>query len=254
MRQKPRVSPFFIAHRGASAERPENTFAAFDEARRQGAEAFELDVQLSRDGVPVVYHDRSLRKIGGGLRRVSAVDASDLDRLDAGLWFGAAYKGQRIPHLAQLLDRYADEVELLIELKLRGTREDGCRLARTVAQLLHERELEDRTFVLCFDHGLLDEAARVAPRVRLVLNLDPPPTLTRPLRERLDKLHALSVDVRRLTPAFAASVRGRDVPLFTYTCNTEAAVERSLAAGAAGVMSDRPRWLRDVVATLRAAT
>src|SRR5512145_1308110 len=101
MRQKPRASPvpLVIAHRGASAERPENTIAAFDEALRLGADGIELDVQRARDGVPVVYHDRSLRKAGAGLRRVAALDAGELDRLDAGRWFGGAFRGERIPRL-----------------------------------------------------------------------------------------------------------------------------------------------------------
>jgi glycerophosphoryl diester phosphodiesterase len=253
MRQKLRVSPFLIAHRGASAERPENTIAAFDEARRQGAEAFELDVQLSKDGVPVVYHDRTLRKLGGGVRRVGTLDAAKLEGFDAGAWFGPEHCGQTIPRLSQVLDRYVDDVQLLIELKLRGSRDEGRRLARTVAQLLQDRALEERTFVLCFNEGLLEETGRTAPRARLVLNLDPPRTLTRALAARLGALHALSVDVRSLTLAFATAVRGAGVPLFTYTCNTEAAVARSLAAGAAGVMSDRPRWLRDTVTALQAA-
>ena len=242
-----------IAHRGASAERPENTLTAFDEARRQGADAFELDVQLSGDGIPVVYHDRSLRKAGGGLRRVASLEATELGRLDAGGWFDARYRGQRIPTLTQVLDRYSDSTQLLIEIKLRGGREARGRLARAVAELLRARQIERRTFVLCFDDTLLHQAACSAPRLRLVLNLDPPPRMTMALRKRLDGLHALSVDIRGLTPAFAAAVHDVGLPLFTYTCNTERTVARSLAAGASGVMSDRPGWLRETMRSLQAA-
>ena len=60
--------PFSIAHRGASSTHPENTRASFDEALRAPIDGIEFDVQPSRDGVPVLYHDRTLRKLGGGGR------------------------------------------------------------------------------------------------------------------------------------------------------------------------------------------
>ncbi len=246
-------SPLVVGHRGASADRPENTVAAFDEAVRQGADGIELDVQLSRDGIPVVYHDRSLRKAGGGLRRVASLDAAALDRLDAGRWFDTSYRGQRIPTLAFVFERYAAHVLLLIELKRRGAEDARLRLARTVAELLRERRLERRTLLLCFDETMLREAARVAPHCRLVLNLDPPPRMTAALRARLHGLDALSVDVRRLTPRFAAAVSDAGLPLYTYTCNTDRSVERSLAAGARGILSDRPGWLHEQIAALRGA-
>ena len=254
MRQKTSVSPFplVIAHRGASAERPENTIAAFDEALRQGADGIELDVQCARDGIPVVYHDRSLRKAGAGLRRVASLDTRDLDRLDAGGWFGAAFRNERIPHLAHVLDRYTSTTRLLTEIKLRGTREDRARLARAVAEMIRARRIEHRTYVLCFDDALLREARRAAPALRSVLNLDPPARMTATVRARLPGLAALSVDIRGLTPAFAAAVRDAGLALFTYTCNTERAVLRSLAAGASAVMTDRPRWLRETIVRLRA--
>ena len=249
-RREPPDSPLVVGHRGASADRPENTLAAFDEAIRQGAGGIELDVQLSRDDVPVVYHDRSLRRAAGGLRRVAALDAAALARLDAGRWFDSRYRGQRIPTLAQVLDRYATSVLLLIEMKLRGPEDARLHLARTVAGLLRERRLERRTLLLCFDDKGLREAVRVAPRCRPVLNLDPPPRMTTAVRARLEGLHALAVDVRGLTPSFAADVHTAGLPLYTYTCNTESSVRRSLAAGASGILSDRPGWLRERIAAL----
>ena len=70
------------------------------------------------------------------------------------------------------------------------------------------------------------------------------PQTARPrLRRRLADLRALSADVSRLTARFGAAVRAAGCSLVSYTTNTEAQVDRALAAGACGVMSDRPGWL-----------
>ena len=84
-----------IAHRGASRRRPENTLPAFDEALRLGCDAIELDVQLSRDGVPVVFHDKTLSRAGAGRKRVAGLKLAELRSLDAGVGFDAAYRGTK---------------------------------------------------------------------------------------------------------------------------------------------------------------
>ena len=76
-----------------------------------------------------------------------------------------------------------------------------------------------------------------------MLNINASSVLRKRLKTRLDSLFALSVDVRTLTPSFAAAVRRAGRPIFVFTCNTPRRVERALEAGATGVMSDRPGWL-----------
>ena len=239
-----------IAHRGASRDCPENTIAAFDEALRQGCDGIELDVQLSRDGVPVVYHDKTLTKAGGGRRRVAQLAQRELAALEVGGWFDARFSGQRIPALEDVLERYGGRTRLFVEIKTReGTTAPDRHdlLARTVAGLIKKMSLEKRVCVLSFDADVLAACSREAPRLRPVLNLKPPPRLTPTVRKRLASLHALSADVRTLTGTFADGVRRAGRPLFVFTCNTPGNVERALAVRPAGVMSDRPGWLADQI-------
>jgi glycerophosphoryl diester phosphodiesterase len=240
--------PWVIAHRGASRDRPENTLAAFDEALRQGCDGIELDVQLSRDGVPVVYHDKTLTRAGGGRRRVAQLDLRELAALDPGARLDVAFRGQHIPALENVLERYGSRTRLLVEIKTREGASGADRhllLAREVGRLLTKMKLEDRVLVLSFDADVLAACAAEAPCLRPVLNLRPPRRMTNALRARLASLHALSADVRSLTRAFATDVLSAGRPLFVYTCNTVHSVERALAADASGVMSDRPGWLAD---------
>lgn len=232
-----------IAHRGASADRPENTVAAFDEALRQGCDGIELDLQLTRDGVPVVYHDRTLLRAGGGLRGVGARTLNELRRLDPGSRFDPRFRGERIPTLGEVLDRYGGRVLLLLEIKRRGPRTRWLELLRETTRELQRRGLEERALLLCFDLALLLEASRLAPTVRRVLNLEPRGPLEREIRHQAAELSWLSAEVSRIEPRFVASVRELGLPLMTYSCNTEEQVETSLSAGATGMMTDRPGWL-----------
>jgi len=104
--------------------------------------------------------------------------------------------------------------------------------------------VERHVMLLCFDPAVLDAAAAVAPRLRRVLNVKPGLFLDADLRRMLPSLWALSVDVRTLTPRFAAAVHRAGRPILVFTCNTPAAVRRAARAGALGIMSDRPAWLR----------
>src|ERR671922_2761538 len=100
-----------IAHRGASGSAPENTVAAFELAARQGADAFELDVRLTADEVPVVLHDPTLGRTTDGQGPLSALGISELEQVDAGFSFSADWgrtfpfraAGIRIPRLVDVL-------------------------------------------------------------------------------------------------------------------------------------------------------
>ena len=82
--------PLVFAHRGGAALAPENTLAAFDQASPLGADGLELDVRLSRDGVVVVHHDRTLERTTNLRGAVSNATADELARADAGLHFCGA--------------------------------------------------------------------------------------------------------------------------------------------------------------------
>ena len=88
-----------IAHRGASAYTPENTFAAFDKALALGVDNVEFDVHFSADGHIVVIHDDTLDRTTNGSGPVTDQTLDRLRSLDAGEWFSAEFKGQSIPTL-----------------------------------------------------------------------------------------------------------------------------------------------------------
>lgn len=124
--------PFLIiAHRGAPNHAPENTLAAFDRALALGFNHVELDAQLSADGVPVVFHDETLDRTTDGAGPLAARTLAELKRLDAGAWYGAVFRGERIPTLEEVLVRYRGKAYLHLELK-----SEEAKLPSVVAELL----------------------------------------------------------------------------------------------------------------------
>ena len=106
-----------IAHRGASHDAPENTLAAVRLAWQQGADAVEVDVQLSKDGKLVVIHDDNTKRSGGFARRVGAQTLDELRRLDVGRWKGWRWAGEKIPTLAAVLVTVPEGKRLFVEFK-----------------------------------------------------------------------------------------------------------------------------------------
>jgi glycerophosphoryl diester phosphodiesterase len=238
--------PWVIAHRGASRDRPENTHAAFAAALDLPIAGIELDLQLSRDGVPVVFHHRTLARAGRRGRRVHQLDLAELRRLDAGGWFSAGFRGEPLPTLDEVLERCGGRTLLLLEVKARrtvDTAERHLELARRVVDAVHGRHLDDAVYLLSFNPAVLAEIHRIAPDLRCVRNLDEPIRLNGRGAPPPGTLAAVCVDVRRLTRAFVDQAHRHSLPVLSYTCNSPRTVARAVTAGADALISDRPAWL-----------
>ena len=106
-----------IAHRGYSDLAPENTLASFDLAVKKGFNIFELDIQLTKDKVPIVFHDYNLNRICGLNFKINQIEFNSLRGFDVGKWKGNEFKNEIIPSFEKILIKYKDKVHLQIELK-----------------------------------------------------------------------------------------------------------------------------------------
>lgn len=117
-----------VAHRGASSYEPENTLRAVGRAVEMGADMVEVDVRLSKDGVPVVIHDETLDRTTDGSGRVRDYSVKELRRLDAGM-------GEKIPLLSEVLELVRNKVGLLVEVKELDSSEPSLRLVEAANML-----------------------------------------------------------------------------------------------------------------------
>lgn len=116
----PRITkpPRLIAHRGGAATAPENTLAAIRQAAKNGADGVEIDVRVTSDGIPVLMHDASLKRTTNGRGKVTNTTLAEIKKLDAGSWHGAAFKGEKIPTLAETMRLCARlDLDVVIDIK-----------------------------------------------------------------------------------------------------------------------------------------
>lgn len=153
-----------IAHRGASGYAPENTLAAFDKAVEMQADYIEIDVQLSKDDLPVIIHDDTLDRTTNGTGNVSAYTLEELRSLDAGSWFDKKYAGEKIPSLNEVLEMYGEKINILIELK---SPELYPGVEEKVAEALAKYKLDtsNNIVIQSFNHPSVIKSAELLPEI-----------------------------------------------------------------------------------------
>lgn len=157
-------NPTVMAHRGLSADAPENTLYAFSDAISVGADFIELDVQQTRDGVLVVMHDSNLKRTTGVNKDIWDVDYADIQNLDAGSWFDPAYANARIPTLEETLQFVDKRARLNIEIK--PTKHGSDTLEQDVAELITRYQYTDACYVTSFSYGSLKKVKEANPEIR----------------------------------------------------------------------------------------
>ncbi|TBR21649.1 glycerophosphodiester phosphodiesterase [bacterium] len=228
-----------IAHRGASGTHPENTMAAFKAAWKAGVTAFEFDVQRAKDGTLVVVHDDTLERTGGDPRAVRDLTAAQLKALDAGSWFDATFRGERIPTLEEVAVAAPASCELQLEIKQADPVYEG--IERDVLAFLDARPaLKARTAVSSFHHDTLLSLRRLDAKVRIgllpgKLPIDPSFALAAEL-----SAESMHVNLERLTPEWSARAKAAGLKLYVYTIVKPEQAARAAALGADGVFSNFP--------------
>jgi glycerophosphoryl diester phosphodiesterase len=234
------VLPRVIGHRGACAYAPENTLASIRTAAAQGARWVEFDVRLTGDGELVLMHDEKLQRTTNGRGRVLELTLAELERLDAGAWFGGAFAGERVPSLAAtiaLLHELGLGANIEIKSGALEARATAEALARTLAA--HWPQDAPAPLISSFEVPALEAMQAVAPRWPRGLLLERLEGDWRGLLERLGAA-TLNLDHRPLDRAKAAEARAAGRPVLCYTVNDPARARQLFGWGIAAVFTDRP--------------
>jgi len=154
------------AHRGFSGVYPENTMLAFEKAAEAGADEIELDVQLSKDGQVVIFHDESLDRLTGHRGWVRDLRFNELEKLNAaGEVHGNKYGFNPIPSLGQYF-AWVKKTDIVTNIELKNSRYYYEGLEEKTISLIAEYGLEDRVFFSSFCHVSLVKCKKLNPRIR----------------------------------------------------------------------------------------
>lgn len=238
--------PLVLGHRGASAEAPENTLAAFRRALELGADGFELDVWRCGTGEAVVIHDADARRTGQSPLRVRDAPLSTLRELDVGRWRGEPFAGERIPTLSEVLEAFPSAV---VNVELKSGRVPDPGLAVEVLRTLRQHRAEPRVVVSSFSAALLGAFRSLAPDVATGFLVSPGAIAWARAVAAVRALRPTAVHLARelATAPRLAAWTGAGVKVLVWTVDDPAEVERLAGLGVAALVSNRPGVAREAV-------
>ncbi|WP_142715175.1 glycerophosphodiester phosphodiesterase [Fodinibius sediminis] len=244
-----------IAHRGASAYYPENTMAAFRGAVAMNSDMIELDVMLSSDGVPVVFHDARLEEHTTGRGLLTDYSLPALRALDAGSWFGSPFAGSRIPTLEEVLEFASDTIALNIEIKTEAVSKQQGGVEEKCLELVEAHGMKEHVLFSSFDYRAVTHLKTLDPAVPVALlynrslsNGKMPSNLVATYRA-----DAFNCSYREFTKKWRKNIREHKIPHFVYTVDRPRQMRKLLAAGVDGIFTNKPDLLQSVAAQWRAS-
>ncbi|QSQ13494.1 glycerophosphodiester phosphodiesterase [Myxococcus landrumensis] len=232
-----------LAHRGASADAPENTLEAFAEAAHQGADGVELDAMVCGSGEVVVCHDERLERLAGLPWEVRATPWWKLRQADVGTPLGFA--PARIPLLEEVLDALPPQFIVNIELKCERFDDDG--LAQKVADLVRRRGMSERVVISSFNPMCLFRLLAVAPELRRGYLIDPDRrwSVQAYAVSPLVSSHSVHPFHGDCTPERIAAWRAAGLRVATWTVDDASRARELERMGVSYLITNRPGAMRD---------
>ena len=231
--------PRWVAHRGAGKLAPENTLAAFKLGASHGYRMFECDVKLSSDGVPFLLHDDTLERTTNCAGVAGHQTWQALQQLDAGSWHSAAHKGEPIPSLDTIAAYcISNKFDLNIEIKpTTGTDQQTGEVVAQHAARLWQNEVR-KPLLTSFKPDALQAALDAAPELPRGLLLH---ELWTGWLETALMLgcQAIICNYKLWDTSSVTQAKSAGFKLLSYTVNDKPEVERLLALGVDGIITDR---------------
>ncbi len=248
--------PLIIAHRGASAVAPENTLAAFRQAISDGAEGIEFDVRLANDGVPVVFHDAQLNRVGRREGRVIDYSSMQLQNLDVGSWFNdknpksydLTFSSETVSTLKQTLD-FLSDYKGLIYIELKCKKEETEMLVKAVCEEIKKFQLPENIIVKSFKLEVIPRIRQICPDIKTAALFAP--KIMNVLRKEknlltlADELGAdqVSLHFSLVTGNLVKKADKKNFPLTIWTVDNPLWVKRALKLGVGALITNNPARL-----------
>jgi len=232
-------------HRGCGALYPENTLISFRKAIEMGVDAFEFDVWLTSDGVPVIMHDQNTARITGHDAKISDMTLAELKTLDAGSHKGAEFAGEKIPTLAEVLE---------LAKSLRPTLRLGVEIKD------YREETVDKTVSLLKEYGFFDGCwfyafnARIIKYIKTAYNGRtmgyPDFQMAEFEPDSYDYYDEIGLSMNFVRSEILPFYKAKGMPIHMYCADTEADVRLCLENGASLITANDPRPLMKILGRL----
>lgn len=228
------------AHRGASTSAPENTMPAMEAAVDQMADFAELDVQETRDGVLVLFHDSTLERIDGTRRTIRSLSWDELQQVDAGGWYSEQYSGTRIPKLEDVIEYVRGRMMLNIEIKYAGASSD---LPEKVVDCIRENDFVEQCVVTSTSLSYLKRVKAADPDIYTGYIL----SAAYGSYYEDDAIDFISLISSSANRKLIERVHACGKEVHVWTVNKKSELERMKMIGVDNIITDRPILAREVI-------
>lgn len=225
------------AHRGASYGAPENTRASIALAIEEQADYAEIDVRLTKDGIPVLMHDQALFRTTGVVNDIDNVTYAELLTYDVGYRYAAEFSGETVPSLQEILERDGRKIKFNIELKDGNSRE----LAETVVNLIANYGLEEQCVITSDSYEQLEWVKKINDRIRTGYIL----SLVYGEIFGYEAADFFSIKSECITEQLVKSAHAKGKEIHAWTVNKAYEVERMQELGVDNLITDKPAYVRE---------
>lgn len=250
------TGPLIVGHRGASAQAPENTLAAFKLAIDQDAEGLEFDVRLAKDRVPVVIHDETLVRTGQLKALVSELTSKQLGKIDVGSWFDktsakttrSPFRGERVPTLFQTLE-FLRDFKGLVFVELKCGEHEVEPLTDAVCEVVKDSPIASRIIVKSFKLAVIPRVRVLAPGLRTAALFAP--KIMNILRKEKYLVNIagefgadeLSIHYSLATQKLMESADKQSFPVTIWTADNPRWIKRGMRLGLKAIITNDPAKL-----------
>ncbi|WP_068671945.1 glycerophosphodiester phosphodiesterase [Oceanobacillus sp. Castelsardo] len=226
------------AHRGASKYAPENTLPAFNLAYEMKADGIETDVQLTKDGIPILIHDENVKRTTNGTGFVQDFTFAEIRELDAGAWFSRKYKNTPILSLEELLN-WIKFKPLYLNIELKNNKIDYKHLELIVFEMVKEHQLLDRTTISTFNSESVKRLKEVNQMIEVAYLTSKQNNKLVTYAEDLGA-NAIHVKYKLLNDKLMNESRKKDMKIRVYTINKYPSMKQCFHLGCDGIFTDVP--------------
>lgn len=238
------AKPLVIAHRGASAEAPENSLAAFMLGVMQECDMIELDVHLTKDKQVVVIHDHTLERTTNGVGEIVNLNYEDIKGYDCGKWFSDQYAGEYVPLLEEVLTKVPANVQFNVEIKAAET----SGMVSCLIDVLRKTDRIGSTVVSSFHFGCLAELKKQLPEIRIGLLYHPEVADFKKFEEESGvEVFSLHPHFPLVTASYMDIANAAGKTVYPWTVDGEADLRKLIDLGVAGIITNKPGFLRMIL-------
>ncbi len=238
---------FYIAHRGDSYVAPENTVAAAKSAWKAGADAVEVDVYLTKDNRVMVIHDSDTKRTCSGKKNLEIAKTPSvlLRDLDAGIWKGAEFKGEKIPFLNEIIETVPEGKTLVVEVKC------GTEIIPSLQRIMEKTPKRSQIVFICFDWKTIVELKNTFPDNKCYWLSSSKTGLAKKVKEAADAgLEGVNLQSKIIDEETMVVAKEHKMEVLAWTVDDPAEAKRITQLGVTKITTNRPAWLKEELGKL----